>query len=100
MRLTVVALRNLGPFPPEGVASLDQMREHERLYRAIDRPVTNEEASALVRLFGPDDYFGLAASLMHLIETAPYWPIEECLRDISNPWVNELRTRAVRGGLL
>ncbi|MDB6032726.1 MAG: hypothetical protein JWM16_3064, partial [Verrucomicrobiales bacterium] len=34
---------------------------------------------ALVKVFGPDDYYGLAWSLLHLIESAPGWPLADCL---------------------
>jgi hypothetical protein len=37
---------------------------------------------------------------MHLIETAPGWPIKNCLADTANPWVLELKNRAIRGGVL
>ena len=100
MQHAVVGLRNLGPFPSEKQALLDQVKKREQYYHEIEPPLTNEEACVLVRLFGPDDYFGLAEALMIVIETAPGWPIEQCLRDRSNPWVRELRDRAERGGLL
>ena len=100
MRPEVEALAKLGPLPAERAASVDFLQHHEKLYRSIRRPVTDEEARALVKLFGADDCFGLAASLMHLVETAPGWPLEDCLRGSDNLWVNELRGRASRGGLL
>lgn len=100
MRPAVVALRKLGAFPSQHTSTLEQVREHERLYREIEPPVTNEEARVLVGLFGPDDYFGIAEALVNLIETAPEWPIQDCLRDTSNIWVTELKERAIRGGLL
>lgn len=37
----------------------------------IERPVSDEEAHALAECFGQDVCFGLAWSLLHLIETAP-----------------------------
>jgi hypothetical protein len=69
-------------------------------YRGITRPITDEGAIALLELFGEDGCFGVASSLMHLIETAPGWPIKNCLTDTGNPWVLELKNRAIRGGVL
>ncbi len=45
-------------------------RRHGQL-EAIPRPVTATEAAALAACFGPDDCFGVAWTLLHLIETAP-----------------------------
>lgn len=60
-------------------------------------PVTNEEARVLVTLFGPDECYGLAWTLVHLIETAPGWPIADCLGGTGNEWIQRLRLRATRG---
>ncbi|MFJ3899814.1 hypothetical protein [Streptomyces sp. NPDC090083] len=38
---------------------------------AISAPVTADEADALAACFGPDDCYGVAWSLLHLIETSP-----------------------------
>jgi hypothetical protein len=42
---------------------------------------------------GTDDCFGLAWSVLHLVETAPGWPIEERLQDADNEWVSRLKQR-------
>ena len=47
-----------------------------------------------VKLFGPDDCFGLAWTLLHLIETAPGWPVESALVDLESKWIDRLRERA------
>jgi hypothetical protein len=90
----------LGRLPSEDDADVEMLRKYEVEYRGIVRPITDEEAIALVGLLGEDGCFGLASSLMHLIETAPSWPITKCLSDTSNPWVLELKNRAIRGGVL
>lgn len=43
----------------------------EQALRAITKPVTDEEARLLVTCFGDDDCFGLAWTLLHVVETAP-----------------------------
>jgi hypothetical protein len=100
VRSEIAELRALGPLPSEDLRDVELMKKYDRLYRAIAKPITDEEAMVLVRLFGHDGCFGLASSLMHLIETAPSWPIAECLEREDNEWINELRNRCIRAGLM
>ena len=98
MRNEVKALIDLGTFPSERDATVDRLQAIEAAYKAITRPISNDEARQLVTLFGNDGCFGMASSLMHLIETAPDWPLADCLRNSTNLWLLELRERAVRSG--
>ena len=98
MRSEIANLVQLGTLPSERGASPERIQQFEQCYRAISRPVSDEEARALVALFGNDGCFGLASSLVHLIETAPAWPLVDCLENTENEWVAELRQRAIRGG--
>ncbi|MEU0382903.1 hypothetical protein [Streptomyces chartreusis] len=50
---------------------IEVISETQRLLERIPKPVTDDEAQALATLFGPDNCFGLAWTLLHLIETAP-----------------------------
>lgn len=101
MRPEIERLVQLGPLPSEPAASIEYLREAEKLILAVSKPVTNEEARALVTLFGPpDSCYGLAWSVLHLIESALGWPMVDCLENPNNEWVVSLRDRAVRGGLL
>jgi hypothetical protein len=61
--------------------------------------LTDEEASALVPLFGPDDCFGLALSLRTIIESAEGWPIWGAIKGDS-PWIDDLRDRATKAGFV
>lgn len=100
IRKHVQDLANLGPFPSyEEHPSPDLVGKYETLLNDILPPVTDEEAKVLVRLFGQDDFYGLVWAVIHLVETAPSWPIEECLRD-NTEWVLLLRTRLENAGLL
>lgn len=99
MRPEIYRLVALGRLPSEDDADAEQVREYEVEYRGITRPITDEEAVALLGIFGEDGCFGLASSLMHLIESAPGWPIKDCLTDTGNPWVLELKNRAIRGSV-
>ncbi len=106
MRDEIKQLLALGPLPStdEVMAAPEQfenkLKSFEKLTQAITRPVTDEEACALVTLFGPDECFGGAWALVHLIETALGWPIKECLKNERNEWVKFLKDRAIRGGRL
>lgn len=50
-------------------------------------------ACPLLAGFGPDDCYGLAWTLLHLIETAPGAQTAEYPADSDNPWVQQLRRR-------
>lgn len=93
MRAAVEALVDLGPLSASNVAEAPTLEMFERLLQQVSRPVSDTEATALCRLFGPDDCFGLAWSLLHLIETAPGWPVETVLATIVSPWQDTLRER-------
>jgi hypothetical protein len=97
MRREIIELGKLGPLPSSGVAVRDHLEQLVDQYAqsldSIQKPVTDEEARSLVRLFGPDDCFGIVWSLIDLIETAPGWPLEDCLMDTSNTWVAFLKQR-------
>lgn len=100
VRQEIIEMYALGPLPGEVGVDLNLLKRYEALLSSVKRPVTDEEACVLIKLFGLDGCFGAASSLMHLIETAPSWPIEKCLRDTSNEWIVEMRKRCIRGGQL
>jgi hypothetical protein len=81
-----------GPLPDEeqGVEAIERA---EKLLDAIPSPVTDEEAQALLAGFGPDGCFGLAWTLLHLVETAPGVQNARYPADSDNPWVQRLRQR-------
>ena len=93
MRPVILALAKLGPLPAGDInTDVDVIEQYGNLLDSITKPLTDEEARILVTLFGPDDCFGLAWTLLHLIETAPSWPIEACLHG-DNEWVVRLKRR-------
>jgi len=98
IRDEVGALLVLGPFPEEK-ASTDEalLRSYEHDFQKVRAPLTDDEAIALTSLFGPDSSFGLAWTLLHLIETAPGWPLLDRLPRSDSWWVGFLRERAERG---
>jgi hypothetical protein len=83
---------------PDSSADEEVIAQHEDLLHWISTPVSDEEAVILARLFGPDDCYGLAWTLLHLIETAPGWPIASALSASDNPWIATLRRRGSNAG--
>jgi hypothetical protein len=81
-----------GPLPDEEQAAEAIQRSQDLLER-IEAPLTDEEAAALLAGFGPDDCYGLAWTLLHLIETAPGAQTADYPADSVNPWVQRLRQR-------
>jgi hypothetical protein len=104
MQPAVVELEKLGPMPSSDKAineNLDNLVDHyAALIESIHKPINDDEARVLVKLFGPDECFGVAWSLLHLVESAPGWPVLDCLEDVGNEWIRRLRERAIRGGKL
>lgn len=99
MRQAITELVRMGPLPSEALADEAYLMQFGDVLEVVvqdtkERPLTNEEARALVGLFGPDDCFGGAWTLLHLIESAPGWPIENCLHNTSNEWIRRLKQRA------
>jgi hypothetical protein len=93
IRKEVSDLVGLGQFPASKDVDLAVIARQESLLASITPPVSDDEARELIKLFGPDDYFGGAWTLVHLIESAPQWPLEDCLRDESNEWILRLGSR-------
>lgn len=70
MRPEVQAFVAGGPLP-DWDADEDEIDRRVKQLEAISKPVTADEAQALARCFGPDDCYGVAWTLLHLIETGP-----------------------------
>lgn len=100
MRNEVKELLEMGPFPSSRQIicsrQADLVEKYQHLLHSIKKPVTDEEAKSLVSIFGIDDFFELEWTLIQLIETAPSWPIDECLKDVENESINMLKVRAER----
>jgi hypothetical protein len=97
VRPAVRDLVNLGPFPDSDSATEDAVERHGTYLDRIERPVTGEEAELLLTCFGPDDCYGLAWGLLHLIETAPGGiPIKQKPAETDNEWIRLLWERSHR----
>jgi len=98
IRREISDLSGLGSFPSSRDVVPEVITKQEELLRSIVPPVTDEEARQLIKLFGPDDYYGGAWTVLHLVETAPHWPLWDCLANTSNEWIARLRERAANVG--
>jgi hypothetical protein len=97
MQEAVEGLVRNGALPSDDLATATEVAMIETLLSQVHKPVTDDEAVALVGLFPPAGCFGLEWTLLHLIETAPGWPVDEALRDRQGEWVDTLRERSRRG---
>ncbi|GGM14047.1 hypothetical protein GCM10010129_67770 [Streptomyces fumigatiscleroticus] len=88
-----------GPLPGWD-ASEEEIDRRTRQLEAISRPVTGEEAKALAACFGPDDCYGVAWTLLHLIETGPNPVLTAKPAPDANEWHHTLWKRAANAGLV
>ena len=92
MQNGVLNLSSSGTLPTED-AQVAEVEAAERLIDAIEAPLTDQEAEALLACFGHDACFGLAWSLLHLIETSPTAFPQVEPETTANPWVRLLWER-------
>jgi hypothetical protein len=90
----VEELMKLGTLPSSVNPDVAKLEKLQSLLTRIEQPIADDDARALVKLFGPDDCFGLAWTLLHIIETAPGWPLSDALGDDRNEWNERLKQRA------
>ncbi len=86
----------MGSLPAEQGADPAKLDEFDRAIHAISRPISTEEAAAVLSVFGTDSCFGVAWTLLHLIETAPESPLKTVPATDANEWVKLLWDRAHR----
>lgn len=99
MRADVAAFVAAGPLP-DWDAREEEISYRQAQLEAITRPVTGEEAAALAQCFGPDDCYGLAWTLLHLIETGPNPVVTTRPGPDTNEWHHTRWIRAVNSGLI
>ena len=99
MRPEIQALLADGPLPDEDAEEEEIDRRVAQLDE-IARPVTGEEAGALADCFGPDDCYGVAWTLLHMIETGPNPVFGVRPGPQAGEWQHRLWQRCVNGGLV
>lgn len=90
---SVRALELLGPLPSEDDATDEILRGWEALLKRVHVPISNDDALVLAGLFGPDLCYGLGWSLLHIVETAPNWPVEGATDRMPQEWSERVMTR-------
>ena len=97
IRSDIMAMARLGRLPPDSAdAEVGALSLWERLLSAVEEgPSPNrDEVRVLIKLFPTDGTcFGLAWSLLHLIEKAESWPDHDALRSVSGEWPDRLADR-------
>ena len=93
VRSAVREFLDKGPLPSEEAADEKTAATLTELLHKITAPITTEEAKLLMLAFGPDECFGLAWTLVHLIETAPSCPLRQEPDIHANQWIRCLWDR-------
>ncbi len=88
----------LGPLP-DATADESVIATYQEHLDTIRPPVSDDEAALLIGAFGPDDCYGLAWTLLHLIESAPGGvPLKSQPSTSENEWLRRLWSRSHRSG--
>ena len=86
----------LGPLPDEN-ADESVIAKHQERLEKITKPVSADESVLLIGAFGPDGCYGLAWTLLHLIESAPGGPpLTSEASSGDNEWLRLLWVRSHR----
>jgi hypothetical protein len=96
VRPEVLRLAALGPLPDASGATESDLKLRAEYLEAIRPPLTRDEADALLGCFGNDDCFGIAWTLLHLLETTPGGAVRDAPARDANEWVLRLSARAHR----
>jgi hypothetical protein len=96
IRTAVAEFAELGRLPDSN-APEETIAMHQVKLTRITAPVTDAEAKLLVECFGPDDCYGLAWTLLHLVESAPSGiPLTNPPSAGDNQWIRRLWDRSHR----
>ncbi len=93
IRDDVAAFLAIAPLPASKLADQVHLERLTDLLMKIEPPVSREEAIRLASAFGPDECFGLAWTLVHLVESAPGGPPLDAIPESDSEWIMLLRER-------
>ncbi|MBX3595645.1 hypothetical protein [Sphingomonas sp.] len=94
MQIKVSELVRYGSLPRADEAEPEFLEGFQSLLLDVVRPVTDEEAIELTKLLGPDDCYGIAWTLVHIIEEAPGWPLKQAILAAPAEWAGVLDSRS------
>ena len=95
---SVMKLQKLGPLPSSNDADPGTLEIWQDQVEKIKRPVSDDDVDILIRLFGPDECFGLMWTLIHFIETAPNWPMLALLKSLNGYPIDIMKERCRNSG--
>jgi hypothetical protein len=87
-------LIGLGRLPKSEDANPEFLEKFQEQLSSIEKPISDSEALELAKLLGPDDCYGLAWTIVHIIEDAPGWPIASAIVEVDVGWRRILTDRA------
>ena len=94
MQKAIQSMVALGPIPSEDTIEQEELEMWDDLImHQVQEPLTDEEGLAISGLFGPDSCFGLNYKLMHLLETAPGWPVPGMFEHMHPEWAGAIMSR-------
>lgn len=93
IRDEVASFLAVAPLPASKHADQEHLERLTELLMKISSPVSREEAIRLATAFAPDECFGLAWTLVHLIESAPGGAPLDAIPEGDNEWIVLLRDR-------
>jgi hypothetical protein len=96
IRDEVASFLAIAPLPASKHADQEHLERLTDAVMKISPPVSRQEAIRLATAFGPDECFGLAWTLIHLIESAPGGAPLDAIPDSDNEWIVLLRERQGR----
>jgi len=92
IRPEVKRLAQAGILPSEE-ATAEELKHAQRVLADVASPLSDDEAQALIFVFGEDNCFGLTWTLLHLIESAPNALTADYSARADNEWVRLLIRR-------
>jgi hypothetical protein len=95
MRQSVNELIKMGSLPSEESYDIDFIQKYQNILHNIQPPLSNEEATKLITFFGNNESYGLAWSLLHLIESSADFSVDKQLLENGNPWIQLLIKRTI-----
>ena len=87
---------SLGPLPESQAAEVAHLEQLQAALFRMPKPLTDEEAAQVARMFGPDECYGLAQTLVAYIESAPDALNHPDFPPEDGYWLRDLRDRARR----
>ena len=87
-------LVKMGRLPSSDQADEGYLESFQALLGEVDGDLDKCDSIRLLQLLGPDDCFGLAWSIVHIVENCSEWPFLFEIPDIDPGWMSVLEERS------